>query len=439
MPSTIRGAFRRVLKRRLPHSLVFAAVLGIGLKAGLHAQAVLAPESVQADFDALWRYVADNYAYFDSRLTDWASVPNLYRSDLAGVKTRSELIAVFERVLDELHDAHAQLTVNTASSPRIVPSGADIWAEWEKGQALVREIRAGSDAERSGMRPGSEILAVNEVPIEEATKKRIGRSPKAVDDRVRSWALRAVLAGRHNEERRIRFRSGRVASTVNLPAGDQLVSREGRLSSRTQAKNVGCIRLHDSLGDEHLIAEFDAALAGYEKAAGLVLDLRDTPGGGNSTVARAILGRFVRAERPYQKHLLPSEERETGVRRSWLELVTPRGRSVFPGRVVVLVGHWTGSMGEGLAIGFDAAQAAAIVGTPMAQLLGATYHFELPQSHIGLNIPTEKLFHVNGTPREAFVPAVPVTLEDLAEPDADPWMKKAMQILVDGRRLGSVR
>ena len=99
MPSTIRGAFRRVLKRRLPHSLVFAAVLGIGLKAGLHAQAVLAPESVQADFDALWRYVADNYAYFDSRLTDWASVPNLYRSDLAGVKTRSELIAVFEHDL----------------------------------------------------------------------------------------------------------------------------------------------------------------------------------------------------------------------------------------------------------------------------------------------------------------------------------------------------
>ena len=91
-------------------------------------------------------------------------------------------------------------------------------------------------------------------------------------------------------------------------------------------------------------------------------------------------------------------------------------------------------MGEGLAIGFDAVEAATIVGTPMAQLLGATYHFELPQSHFGANIPAEKLFHVNGTPREAFVPKVRVTLEDLVEPGGDPWMTKAVQVLNGQRR-----
>jgi carboxyl-terminal processing protease len=350
------------------------------------------------------------------------------------VKSRSELIAVFERVLDELYDAHAQLTVNTAESPRLVPSGADVWAEWQHGQAIVTEVREGSDAQRSGIRAGAGILALDDQPIEAAMKARIGRSLRAVDDDVRSWALRAALAGRHNQQRRIQFKIGSAVSNATLPAADQFGNRPARLASRTLPDNIGYIRFHDSLGDSSVIGEFDSELARHRNTAGLVLDLRDTPGGGNTTVARALLGRFVRTERPYQKHVLPSEERETGVRRSWLELVTPRGPFRYPSPVVVLVGHWTGSMGEGIAIGFDAVEAATIVGTPMAQLLGATDHFELPQSHFGVNIPSEKLFHVNGTPREAFVPPVRVTLQELSEPDGDPWMTKAMQVFNEQRR-----
>jgi carboxyl-terminal processing protease len=74
--------------------------------------------------------------------------------------------------------------------------------------------------------------------------------------------------------------------------------------------------------------------------------------------------------------------------------------------VVVLVGPWTGSMGEGLAIGFHHAAHAAVVGRPMAKLLGALDEFRLPASGIAFRIPTEKLFHVDGTPRESFVPSV---------------------------------
>jgi C-terminal processing protease CtpA/Prc len=432
---TVRDVLASLIQMRASAFFVgLAATLAIGVSIALQAQSELTPAAVQADFDALWRNVSENYAYFDSRLTDWSAVPDLYRSDLASVKTRSELIAVFERVLDELYDAHAQLTVNTAQSPRLVPSGADVWAEWQQGRAIVGEVREDSDAQRSGIRAGAEILTLDDVPIAEALRARIGRSLRAVDDRVRSWALRAALAGNHNQERRIRFRIGGSVSTVSLPAADQFVNREVRLASRTLPNNVGYIRLSDSLGDSSVIGDFDSALARYESTAALILDLRDTPGGGNTAVARAILGRFVRTEKPYQKHVLPSEERETGVRRSWLELVTPRGPFLYPHPVIVLVGHWTGSMGEGLAIGFDAADAATIVGTPMAQLLGATYHFELPQSHFGMNLPAEKLFHVNGTPREAFVAKVQLTLQDLMEPGGDPWMTKAMQVLNDHRR-----
>ncbi len=398
------------------------------------SQPELTPAAAQADFDALWRGVADTYAYFPAKLTDWRSVPALYKADLLRVTTRAELIAIFERVLDELYDAHAQLTINTASSPRLVPSGADIWAEWQEGRAIVVEVRDGSDAQRGGVRAGAEILTLDDVPIEAALRARIGRSLKAVDDEVRSWALRAVLAGYHNRPRRIQFRAAGVTTTAALPAADQFLKREARLTSRMLPGNVAYIRVQDSLGDQTLVADLDAALMRYRSAAGLMLDLRDTPSGGNTTVARGILGRFIATERAYQKHELPSEERETGVRRSWLELVTPRGPFRYPSPVVVLVGHWTGSMGEGLTIGFDAVEAATIVGTPMARLLGATEHFELPQSHFGVNIPSERLFHVNGTPREAYVPAVRVAPDDLKSPAADPWITKAMLILNSRRR-----
>jgi C-terminal processing protease CtpA/Prc len=326
------------------------------------------------------------------------------------------------------------LTVNTANSPRLVPSGADLWAEWQQGKAIVGQVRENSDAQRAGISVGAEILALNDVPIDEALRARIGRSLRLIDDDVRSWALRAVLAGRHDQPRQIQFRIGGSVSRATLPAADQFTNRKTQLTSRMLPSKIGYIRLHDSLGDLSAIGEFDSALAHYESSAGLILDLRDTPSGGNTTVARAILGRFVRTERPYQKHLLPSEERETGVRRSWLELVTPRGPFRYAHSVVVLVGRWTGSMGEGLAIGFDAVEAATIVGTPMAQLSGATYHFELPQSHFGMNIPAERLFHVNGTAREAFVPRVRLTLEELTQSSGDPWMTKALLVLNDGRR-----
>jgi hypothetical protein len=415
--------------RRLALLVTLVAGSVTPLAARLSAQ-----EEVRADFDSLWRYVAHNYAYFGARASDWSSVPTLYAIDLARVTTRREEVRLLERVLDELHDSHAQLTVNTGDSPRLVPSGADIWAEWNRGRAIVTQVRDNSDAQRAGIRAGAEILSLDGVPIEKALQTRIGRSIKVVDDDIRSWALRALLAGVHDRPRRIEFMSGNSMRVAELPAADQFKAPATCVAARSLAGNFGYVGFNDCLGDLATIAAFDSVLASLRNTAGLILDLRDTPSGGNTTVGRAILSRFVQTERPYQKHVLPSEERETGIRRSWLELVTPRGPFRYDRPVVVLVGRWTGSMGEGLAIGFDATRSATILGTRMAHLRGATYHLTLPRSQIGVNLPVEQLFHVNGTPREDYVPAIQVTVSDLGERGADPWMKKAIAVLKNPRR-----
>jgi carboxyl-terminal processing protease len=60
-------------------------------------------------------------------------------------------------------------------------------------------------------------------------------------------------------------------------------------------------------------------------------------------------------------------------------------------------------MGEGLAVGLDAL-GADVVGDPMAGLLGAIYDHRLENSGMVIKLPTERLYAVDGTPREAFRP-----------------------------------
>jgi C-terminal processing protease CtpA/Prc len=409
--------------------------LRIALLGGLFALGAAAPEpaelphgSFEEDFQAACREIGSTYAYFDRKATRWSDVPRLYAPDLARVSNKREFIGLLERVMDELYDPHAQLTVNTPASPRLVPSGTDLWAEWRAGDAVITEVRDGSDALKAGIRPGAVVLGVNGVAIAEAAAARMGRSYPHTEAAARDWALRAVLAGTHDSARSLVLREGGIRRTVVLPAADQWRTRPPQPVTRSEPRpGIGCIRFNDSLGDEASVAAFDEALASLRESRALVVDLRDTPSGGNSSVARGVLGRFVRREAAYQKHALPSEERETGIARSWLELVSPRG-FVYERPVAVLVDHWTGSMGEGLAIGFDGTGRGTVIGTPMAGLLGATYHVTLPKTGIGLNVPAERLFHVRGTPREEFRPTVAVDLTRTG-PESDPILAAALRFL----------
>jgi C-terminal processing protease CtpA/Prc len=402
------------------------------LLSGPFAQVSYSPAQYGEDFDVMWRQVAERHAYLSDRQTDWEKVAAIYGPRARAARSPGEFVGVLEGALEELYDAHAHLNTNTASSPRLVPSGADVWAEWRDGRAVVVEVRPDSPASRAGVRPGMVLLSFDGVAIDEAVRARLGRSLRAESLAARNWALRAVLAGRRDRPRRLEVVDGATRRAVSL---DDTARQETRgLLEHRRLGDVGYIRIANSLGDFALAKAFDAALAELRDTKGLVLDLRDTPSGGNTTVARAIMGRFVDREMPYQKHSIPAEEREYGTKRSWLELVSPRGPFVYRAPVVVLVSHWTGSMGEGLAIGFDAMRRATIVGTRMAGLEGATSTITLPHTRIGVTFPTERLFHVDGTPREAFAPPVLVDLTDPKHRADDPILDAGLGALREAVR-----
>ena len=202
------------------------------------------------------------------------------------------------------------------------------------------------------------------------------------------------------------------------PAPRRVLWRSGSLAH--VVAGVAAVPRNDATIE--LYAQVAVAQAGGRP---LVLDLRETPGGGNTTVARAIMGRFITREQAYQKHIYTAEEKETGIKRSTLELVAPGGKT-YRQPVVVMAGYWTGSMGEGIAIGFDAMKRAKIAGTKMAGLLGEIYTFRTPEYKVPFSFPCVKLQHVNGQAREDFIPAYTL-------PSGTPAVKAAAALLQDKR------
>lgn len=402
----------RVLNRSAKDVLRVSAVCAIGVAAGCDpAQPPgppeeLPPSAYAADFDAAWAFIRDTYAYFDPEAVDWERVRVVLRPRAAEVRDHAGFIGLLEELLEHLCDHHAHLGVNTATSPRLVPSGADLWAEHRLGEAAITAVRAGSAAERSGLRPGMRIVTIDGSPVAAAVDERLPRTVKPSHAAVRDWALRTLLAGRHGASVRlvVETESGRIDAAFEPGRRNR---PDGPLTARLLAGEIGYIRLNDSLGQDALIPAWDTALRRFRYTDGLIIDLRDTPGGGDAVVARPLMGRLVSFALPCQRHERPDQE-QPGAGRTWTEKVTPRGPFTYGKPVAVLVGRWTGSMGEGVAIGLDGMKRADVFGSPMAGLRGAIETLTLKHTRIPVRVPAERLYHVNGTPREAFRPPFPV-------------------------------
>lgn len=417
--------FKKSMPLRTSAHLAVAALLATWLpvsKADVHDS--LSTEQRSADFATFCHFVQEEYAYFDKKKTDWGRVCKFYEPYAAKATDRDTYIEVLELALGELYDSHAHLGTNTQKSYRLVPTQTDLIATWKDGKAIIADVRRNSGADAAGLIPGMEVVAINGETTDTAVKAIEPKFLVREDPAAREWALQVVLAGRRDRDA-VRL-STRLRDNVRefefVPRYPEPTSV---LSFRVVGK-VGYLRVNNSLGQQALVAAFDKALAEMFGAQALVIDLRDTPSGGNSAVARGIMGRLVNKMLPYQRHELVSEFRGTGIRRVWDEYVAPR-ESPFLKPIVVLVGRWTGSMGEGLAIGLNAIRGAPVLGQPMAHLLGANGEAVLPHSNIVVRVPTEKLFHIDGTPREAVIPCA-IRTSGPGSPTEDPELKFAIDL-----------
>lgn len=367
-------------------------------------QAEPTPEAFRADALSIETLVNTRYAYLDRLHGGIMPMSPVLRAEAEAVNDRRSLLRYAERAVAVLADHHAITGGSFNDSWGLVPSYSDLWVEPEGEAWRITDVREGSPAAAAGVRPDDRLVAVGGTPIGRAVAAfwtDLGLEPDG--DRA-GYAARVLAAGRRDRPRDLTIRSADGAERrLTLPNLYEAGPGDRPPVTVHETDSALVIRFNDSLGDSATIAAFDAAMAAARPGQPVVLDLTDTPGGGNTVIARAVMGWFVDGPTAYQIHSLPAEERQTGVPRQWVEQVLPRPGKHHGGPVAVRVGRWTGSMGEGLAIGLDAI-GAAVVGNPMAGLLGAIYDHRLANSGLVIKLPTERLSAVDGTPRQAFRP-----------------------------------
>ena len=245
-------------------------------------------------------------------------------------------------------------------------------------------------------------MAFNDKSIPKQLEQFLPKYTNIFTTEMYQYALNMLFAGTRNIKRKITINKNE--NQINyFPDSLQTIKTTNLIETKIVNKTTAYIKINNSLGNSKTIADFDQAVDNFIQYKNLVIDLTETPSGGNTTVARCIMGRFINKTMPYQQHEF--DEKEFQTKRKWVEFVIPR-KTQYKGKLFVLVGHWTGSMGEGIAIGFDGLKRAKIIGTEMARLLGAVNGFTMSETKIGFQIPTERLYHINGTPREKYKPEI---------------------------------
>ncbi len=379
---------------------------------------VVAQTTYQKDFTEFWNIVNENYAYLKKQNIDWNKVKETYQPQVDAIKDNDEFIKLLENVLNELYNGHSSLNTNLPSSSKLTPSGTDMYVENLNNRFIVQDLRKGFGAEQCGIKVGMEIVKFNDLEVLPQLKQFLPKYTKTYNEQMLQYAIDMLFAGTHNKPRKITtLENGSekdyYPDKVTLPKNEKLIE------SKVIDGKAGYIKINNCLYNYDLINEMDKAIDNFSSLKTIIIDLSETPSGGNTTVARAMMGRFINEKLPYQTHEIDESQYET--KQLWTEYVIPR-KKMYTGKVIIMVGHWTGSMGEGIAIGFDAMNKGTVIGTKMAGLIGAIDGFKLTETHIGFQIPTEQLYHVNGTPRENYLPKV------LTKNEIDTWSQMEKMI-----------
>ena len=404
------------MKKRLTICLLFVASF------------VSAQTKYQKDFNFYWQTINRDFAYFDQQGINWDKAKKIYQPQVDTISSKASFIRLLEQINNEFYNGHIFLNTNLPTSNRMIPSGSDMQVTYEKGKFVITSLRQGYNAEKSGLIAGMVISRYNDVDIMKAVASFLPKSVTVYTKPMYEYAANMLLAGTHNGQRKITVVTKSTTQDFNpdqTPNKTEASSTNRLLESGILTGSTGYIKINNSLGNNELIKAFDKTLDSLQNTQALILDLRETPNGGNTTVARGIMGRFITQDMPYQKHSLPAEEKEFGVKRSWIEVVSPRGKA-YSKPLYVLAGAWTGSMGEGLVIAFNSMQRSKTVGDKMAGLLGAVSTYRMPETGINFSFPTEKLFNVKGVPRESFVPEIPAEGKDA--------LSLALQAILSGKK-----
>lgn len=377
-----------------------------GLAAGLALPTL--PLAVQAkepprditlaqDFDEMWETLAARYCFFGEKATDWEQVRRVYRPLAVAAPDWDAFALVLRGALGELYDSHTNVRTAPDGTPRMPPF--DLIVERVPGGLRVTAVQEESAAAKAGIVIGDVVTAVNGQAVDTAIRAAALRCQRRADPEADAFVINSVVAGGRGMPRTMQLRAAGEAREVALPLSQRDPVPD--VSHRRLDGGIGLIAIR-SFSDDAAIAAFDAGLAELRDAPALIIDVRNN-GGGDTAVARPIMGRFIADTRPYARM---RRRAGAGLGPAWTEFVEPRGPFTYDRPVVVLCHHWSASMAEGFPMGMRGLGRARIVGTPMMRLGAAVFPLRLDRTGIEMQYSAEPVYDVADRPRWQLEPDV---------------------------------
>lgn len=336
------------------------------------------PEPPSADplrsFDVLWETFDENYPFFALRGVDWDAVRETYRPRVAALGPDADLWPIATEILGRFQDAHVRLidgdrrfqVRRTASGPSTT--------ELQRG--LIEHL-----GRPDGPLGGRVALTAHE-------RLAYGRTPDGV-------AYLAVMT---------------MGGFSNGPVGWP--------GNTTSEADVAAAH-----------AALDEALAGFDGAPGLILDLRFNPGGSES-ISALIAGCFADRERPAYSRAGRDGDRMGPAFETYAE---PGACRRFPGPVVVLTGERTTSAAEALVMRLRVLPQVTVMGQPTQGAHSDVLTRTLPNGwQVGLSNEVYTLADGQVYEGVGIPPAVPTSAPG---PDASPETLYGADIRLAAQRL----
>jgi len=324
-----------------------------------------ARELYQRTFEIVWSRVKERYYDPTFGGVDWDAVGERYRKRVEAVRTESELYGLLQQMLGELRRSHFHIyppgtfIADEEPSEKLGSVGLDVRVLGR--QVVITRVRAGSPAERAGLRPGFVLRRVGDREVSSLLRQlAVGWEPPS---RRRMRVARAVLAALEGEpgtwvrvryqDERDRVREARVHRERIFGEWSERFGNLPPMPIEFEAKrlgDVGYIRFNIFVAG--LMERVRAAIRDLSAAPALIVDLRGNPGGMGG-MAAGIAGMLCGR---------PTSLGTMTLRSGHLNLAVFPQPEAYAGIVVILIDAHTGSTAEILAAGLQELGRALVIG-----------------------------------------------------------------------------